>query len=63
MSTEIFYALLGGKDAPIAPADFPYMVDVRDAAEAHYQAVVRGANGRFNLSGGREYWDPFRSGL
>ncbi|KAI9638370.1 putative oxidoreductase [Dioszegia hungarica] len=52
MSTEIFYALLGGKDAPIAPADFPYMVDVRDAAEAHYQAVVRDADGRFNLSGG-----------
>jgi nucleoside-diphosphate-sugar epimerase len=54
MSTEIFYALLGGQDTPIPYTAFPYMVDVRDAAEAHYQAIVRGAQGRFCLSGGRE---------
>jgi hypothetical protein len=59
MSTEIFYGLLGGKDTEIPMTAFPYMVDVRDAAEAHYQAVVRGSQGRHNLSAGRKFSTPF----
>lgn len=63
MSTEIFYALLGGRDTEISPTAFPHMVDVRDAAEAHYQAIVRGAQGRFNLAGGSEYKSSTESHL
>ncbi|OCF37909.1 oxidoreductase [Kwoniella heveanensis CBS 569] len=51
MSTSILWALAQGKDKPIMDTLYPYMVDVRDAAEAHYQAAVRNAQGRFICSG------------
>jgi hypothetical protein len=65
MSTEYVWAILKGpKEAPIAPTYYPYYVDVsifslaalntdaqvRDAAMGHYQAVVKGAQGRFLLA-------------
>ncbi|WWC57766.1 uncharacterized protein I303_100301 [Kwoniella dejecticola CBS 10117] len=50
MSTEVLWALAKGKDQPIMPTLFTHYVDVRDAAEAHYQAVVRQAQGRFLTS-------------
>ncbi|ORY30801.1 putative oxidoreductase [Naematelia encephala] len=50
MSTEIIYALLSGQDKPISPTYWPYYVDVRDCAEAHYQAVIKQATGRFLLA-------------
>ncbi|WWC67151.1 uncharacterized protein I206_101058 [Kwoniella pini CBS 10737] len=52
MSTEVLYALAKGKDQPIMPTLFTHYVDVRDAAEAHYQAVIRQAQGRFLTSAG-----------
>ncbi|WWC85474.1 uncharacterized protein L201_000338 [Kwoniella dendrophila CBS 6074] len=55
MSTEILYALSKGKNSPVYPTLFTYYVDVRDAAEAHYQAVIRHAQGRFITSAGP--WD------
>ncbi|WVQ64474.1 uncharacterized protein L199_002641 [Kwoniella botswanensis] len=59
MSTEVVYALAKGKDVPIAPTLFTYYVDVRDAAEAHYQAVVRNAQGRFITSAGPYDYQEF----
>lgn len=51
MSTEFVWKILNdGKDAAIMPNHYPAYVDVRDAAEAHYQAAVRGAQGRFPLA-------------
>ncbi|WVR03232.1 hypothetical protein IAU60_000223 [Kwoniella sp. DSM 27419] len=50
MSTSILWALAQGKDGPVFDTHYPYQVDVRDAAEAHYQAVVRNAQGRFIIS-------------
>ncbi|KAK8865578.1 hypothetical protein IAR55_000722 [Kwoniella newhampshirensis] len=52
LSTMLQWALTKGKDAPIMETLFPYYVDVRDAAEAHYQAVVKQAQGRFLLAAG-----------
>lgn len=39
----------------IPPAGFPTFVDVRDVAEAHYQALTQNKNGRFAISQGS--WD------
>ncbi|EIW73384.1 hypothetical protein TREMEDRAFT_24957 [Tremella mesenterica DSM 1558] len=50
MSTEFMYMILGGKEAPIMDTLFPYYVDVRDAAEAHYQAIMKQSQGRFILA-------------
>lgn len=65
MSTEFMWALMAGKDKPIMPTLFPYFVDVRDAAEAHYQAIVRQSQGRFILSAGaydfQEFADMLRT--
>ncbi|ODO11142.1 hypothetical protein I350_01745 [Cryptococcus amylolentus CBS 6273] len=52
MSTEFMWMLAGGKDKPIMTSLIPYYVDVRDAAEAHYEAAVRHAQGRFLISAG-----------
>ncbi|WRT63372.1 uncharacterized protein IL334_000277 [Kwoniella shivajii] len=59
MSTEVIYALAKGKDQPIQPTLFTHYVDVRDAAEAHYQAVVRQAQGRFVTSAGPYDYQEF----
>ncbi|ODN83671.1 hypothetical protein L202_01768 [Cryptococcus amylolentus CBS 6039] len=50
MSTECLWMLAGGPETGVMEAAFPYYVDVRDAAEAHYQAAVEHAQGRFILS-------------
>ncbi|ODN90794.1 oxidoreductase [Cryptococcus wingfieldii CBS 7118] len=64
MSTEFMWMLAGGKDKPIMSSLIPYYVDVRDAAEAHYEAAVRHAQGRFLISAGhydfQEYADKLR---
>ncbi|KAK1921477.1 hypothetical protein DB88DRAFT_443318 [Papiliotrema laurentii] len=52
LSTQIAYSLLAGKDAPVPDTPYPNYVDVRDIARAHYEAVVRKTNGRFNINGG-----------
>ncbi|OXG48049.1 oxidoreductase [Cryptococcus neoformans] len=64
MSTEFLWMLVGGEDVRIMDSLYPYYVDVRDAAEAHYQAAVRRAQGRFNVSAGpydfQEFADMLR---
>ncbi|KAK8844562.1 hypothetical protein IAR55_006409 [Kwoniella newhampshirensis] len=64
MSTEYLWMLAQGKDKPIAESMFPYYVDVRDCAQAHYQAVIQQAQGRFILTAGpydfQEFADMLR---
>ncbi|WVO13093.1 hypothetical protein L204_100704 [Cryptococcus depauperatus] len=64
MSTEFLWKLAQGQDKPIMDSLYPYFVDVRDAAEAHYQAIVRHAQGRFIISAGpfdyQEFADMLR---
>ncbi|WVW81441.1 hypothetical protein I302_103435 [Kwoniella bestiolae CBS 10118] len=52
MSTEVLWALAQGADKPGLPTLFTHYVDVRDAAEAHYQAAIRHAQGRFVTAAG-----------
>ncbi|WVQ85135.1 hypothetical protein IAT38_007300 [Cryptococcus sp. DSM 104549] len=59
MSTEFLWMLAGGKDTQVMETLYPYYVDVRDAAEAHYQAVIRKAQGRFLLSAGPYDFNEF----
>ncbi|WVQ72099.1 hypothetical protein IAR50_001644 [Cryptococcus sp. DSM 104548] len=65
MSTEFLWVLAGGKEKPIMSSIIPYYVDVRDCAEAHYEAAVRHAQGRFIISAGpydfQEYADKLRT--
>lgn len=50
-ATAAIYALLDADKIP--DAGFPVYCDARDVAKAHYEAVVRGASGRFIACGGK----------
>ncbi|WVQ72100.1 hypothetical protein IAR50_001645 [Cryptococcus sp. DSM 104548] len=63
MSTEFLWMLASGQDADIMDTGFPYYVDVRDAAEAHYQAAVKHAQGRYILSAGPYDFQEFADKL
>lgn len=52
-SSRQLYELFAGKTGGKVPATrFPCLSDVRDVAEAHYQAVSRTASGRFIVASG-----------
>ena len=52
MPQSFLLALIKGKDAPLMPTFAPNYTDVRTCAQAFYEAVERGARGRFLLNSG-----------
>lgn len=47
-----FVALLAGSNAPIPPDAVMNYIDVRDFAEAVYQSISRGVEGRYGVRAG-----------
>ncbi|WWD22889.1 hypothetical protein CI109_107384 [Kwoniella shandongensis] len=64
MSTSFLWMLAAGKDSPVMPTMYPYYADVREVAQAHYNAVIKQAQGRFILAAGtydlQEFADMLR---